>query len=252
MLPATAVDTALLQLLFTAIGLVFGSFGNVLVCRLPAKESIGGRSRCPCCSRTLSARELIPVVSYVVLRGRCSGCKDPISCQYPILEFASAGVFLYALFHVDFVFIEALLLGFALWLLLLIAVIDARTQTIPDVLNITFLIVGVAYGVASERIDALAPLIGAGFFAAQWAASRGQWVGSGDIILAAGIGALLGAWPVAVFSLGLAYILGAIVVCGILLFRRNVGDHVAFGPFLAAAAFIGLVAGDAAVRFVGW
>lgn len=250
--PTASVDIALLQMLFTAVGLTFGSFGNVLVCRLPVRQTLRGRSRCPCCNRSLSPQELIPVVSYVVLRGRCSTCKEPISCQYPLVELASAIVFLYALLHTDFQLLHALLLGFALWLLLLIAVVDAKTQSIPDILNITFLIISVAYGAASGHLDAIAPVIGAGFFAAQWAVSRGRWVGSGDIILAAGIGALLGSWMVTVFALGLAYVLGAIVVSAILIFRRDMSDHIAFGPFLAAGALIALITGPTVLAVLNW
>ena len=244
MIPGTSVDIALVQVLLLAVGLTFGSFGNVLVFRLPGKQSIRGRSRCPCCNRTLAPQELVPVVSYIILRGRCTSCKEPISCQYPLVELVSAILFLYALFHTQFNVLHALLLGFALWLLFLIAIIDARTQSIPDILNITFLIVGVAYGAATGRLEAVAPLVGAGFFAAQWGVSRGRWVGSGDIILAAGMGAMLGGWRQTVLAIGLAYIVGAGLISVLLIFRKNVEQHIAFGPFLSLATFLTLIWGD--------
>lgn len=234
----------ILLLLFATLGLVLGSFGNVLICRLPSRQTILGRSRCPGCRRTLRAWELIPLLSYVALRGRCSGCARGISLQYPLVELSGALAFVYALMRSEMHIVQAVLLGTALWLLVLIAVADAKTQSIPDMLNIPFIIFSVLYGWMSGGIDLLAPCIAAGFFALQWIVSRGQWIGSGDILLAAGIGALLGSWVLTVCALGLAYILGACVASVVLLRTRHASDHIAFGPFLAAAAMLVLAFGE--------
>src|SRR5687767_9492932 len=78
-------------------GLAFGSFGNVLVYRLPLGKSLWGRSKCPSCRRKLTAMELIPVLSFLFLKGKCRSCKKRLSWQYPLVELASAGVFLFAL-----------------------------------------------------------------------------------------------------------------------------------------------------------
>jgi len=230
--------------LFTVLGLVFGSFGTVLVSRIPAGRHIGGRSRCPRCKHVLGVGELIPVMSYVLLAGRCRHCKKSIGPFYPCIELASAGLFLVA-FFLDRAPLPALLLAFSLWLMLLIAVIDARTQTIHDALNLSFIIFSVAHAVAIGQLQVAGALLLALFFGAQWLVSRGKWVGSGDILLGAGIGFLLGDWENALLCLGLAYILGATAASYLLLFKKaSRKSHIPFGPFLAAAALLTILFGD--------
>lgn len=227
--------------LFLLLGLVFGSFGSVLITRVPGGENIGGRSRCPDCKKTLRPAELIPVISYLFLRGRCRRCRSPIGLLYPSLELASGGLFVLA-WQMHAAVISSLLLGFALWLLLLIVIIDARTQTISDFLNIPFLILALAYGASIPPMPLDGAILGVAFFGVQWAISRGRWIGSGDIILAGGIGALLGDWTQMAACLFLTYIIGG-MTAGILLLTKRIrrGDHIAFGPFLAAGTLAALL-----------
>ncbi len=240
------LSTGIPLILFAVLGAVFGSFGNVLIFRLPAQQSIGGRSHCPHCGRTLRVSELIPVLSYVALRARCAGCRQPIHWQYPLIEAVSALFFVFALFQLHFALIPALLLALALWLLLLIAIIDARTSLIPDALSFSLVLVALAYQVATEgSIDLTGLLVCGGFFAAQWIISRGRWVGSGDILLGGGIGLLVGSWRGALIVLFFAYVIGAAVASILLLSRRKTIDQaLPFGPFLVIGGYVAVVFGD--------
>lgn len=216
----------------------------VLVSRLPAGQHIGGRSRCPRCKHMLGAVELIPVLSYVLLAGKCRHCHRPISCLYPCVELLSALLFVLALFLAKSP-LPSLLLALSLWMLLLIAVMDLRTQTIHDALNLSFILFAVAYAVAIGRLEMGGPLLLVFFFGAQWLVSRGRWVGSGDILLGAGIGVLLGGFGSSLLCLGLAYVIGAVVAVFLLLTKRATRkSHIPFGPFLAAATLLMIIFGD--------
>lgn len=232
-------------LLFLLLGLTFGSFGNVIILRLPHSKRLDGRSHCPRCKAELAVLELIPVISFLWLRGRCAHCHKPISLQYPLVEAASALLFLLAL-HLSSDPVLAAVLALILWLLLLITVIDAHTRMIPDVLNLPLLILCVAQAIFAGHIDILGPLLLGAFFGGQWLVSKGKWVGSGDILLAISIGLLLGGLSRSLFALALAYVIGGIVASIFLLMgiadRRS---HIAFAPFLTSATLLTLLFGDA-------
>lgn len=231
--------------LFALLGLACGSFGNVVVGRLPAGQSLNGRSRCPHCGRTLGILELVPVFSWIALRARCRGCRQPISMQYPLVEIAVAGLFVLAFFLSAYDLSRAAFIAIAFWTMLMIGVIDARTRLIPDALTALLVLCGLALGFLEGDISWLGPAIAFAFFGAQWALSGGRWVGSGDVLLAGALALLLGSWQRTVLMLFLAYIGGSIVVL-LLLFTGRVGRgaHLAFGPFLVAAAFVTLAFGD--------
>jgi leader peptidase (prepilin peptidase) / N-methyltransferase len=236
-------DLVLAALIFV-LGVIFGSFGNVLIYRLPKNESIGGRSRCPHDGQPLATWDLVPIISYLILRGRCRRCSEKISLQYPLVELASGGLFLIAWSLTDAVS-ATIFLAFSLWLLLLMGVIDAQTQTIPDVLNFPFVLFAMAYGFFSGTLEPLAPLLTCTFFGLQWAVSRGKWVGSGDIILAAGVGALAGTVPRAFFLLTVTYVIGAVIALILLATgRKTHKDALAFVPFLAIGTLCTLLFAD--------
>jgi prepilin signal peptidase PulO-like enzyme (type II secretory pathway) len=238
---------------FFLAGAVMGSFGNVLIARLPNDETLGGRSHCTRCMRILRAIELIPVVSYLWLRGKCRGCKSAISPQYPLVEIASMLLFGCALLIAGGFIVPAVPLALALWLLLIISIIDAKTMGIPDILSGPFALFALLATLSrTGSVDLLAPLLGLAFFGGQWLLSRGYWVGSGDIVLAVGIGFLLGDWRLMLVCLLLSYILGAFVALGLMASKRvSRGDHVPFGPFLAAAAFLTLLVGKHLLPLLG-
>ncbi len=250
MLPAVpALDTqpeGFLTVLFLVLGLILGSFGNVIIFRLPESRTLGGRSRCMGCNRVLRVVELIPVLSFIGLGGRCRTCRVELSWQYPLVELGSGLLFVFALLGSGFSIPQAIVLAACLWLLFLIAVIDARTSLIPDMLSMPLIVLAVTLQVFRGGFDPSGLLTGALFFAAQWAVSRGQWVGSGDILLGAGIGALMGSWQRAAVFLFCAYIAGALIATFFLtLGRKTLKDQLPFGPFLVFGAFLTLVFGEA-------
>lgn len=228
-------------LLFVLLGLAVGSFGNVLLVRLKSGESLGGRSHCISCHRTIPWYDLLPVVSYVILRGRCRKCHTHISLQYPLVEFGSAVLFLLALtlHRQDLLLAGALAVLFSF--LFFACVFDARHQHIPDlftaVIALAALVIVLWQGTLFRSLlGATWPLV---WFGGQWALSRGRWVGAGDVLLAAILGFWLG-MEGAVTMIVLSYMVGAIVVTALLVFRRLSlhQKRVAFVPFLATASLL--------------
>ncbi len=235
----------MLTILFAVLGLVFGSFGNVVIARLPAGETLRGRSHCPLCGRTLRAGELVPLFSFLLLEGRCSGCKGKISWQYPLVEAASGLLFVFAALRYPADLFAAATVAAAFWSLLLIAAIDARTQSIPDVLTLLLGVCGLLLHLHFGDFGVIAALIGLVFFGAQWVLSRGKWVGSGDVFLAIAMGIFLSSWQLMLFALFSSYILGAAVVTTLLLLKRvKVTQSIAFGPFLVLGTIVAFVWGN--------
>ncbi|MFH1670962.1 MAG: prepilin peptidase [Patescibacteria group bacterium] len=240
-----------LVIFFFVLGLTFGSFGNVLILRLPRDKKIIGRSQCPKCKAQLPAGDLIPVLSYILLRGRCRFCKKKISIQYPFVELATGILFVIAVVQVPESSVVALLLAVLLWLLFLMAFIDAQIQGIPDLLNIPFVLLALLFAWFTGTLTILAPVLAAGFFAVQWIASKGAWVGSGDIILAAGIGLMLGDWQRTLVAIVVAYIVGAfIALIGLMTGKVTRRDRIAFGPFLAIGTLVTILWGEWLLKMV--
>lgn len=118
------------------IGSIVGSFLNVCICRIPLKESIvTGRSHCTKCGHVLTFREMMPILSYLFLKGKCKNCKAPISLQYPLIELANAVLYLLAVLRYGFTFYALLLCIFSS-VLLVTAGIDFHTMEIPNVLSV--------------------------------------------------------------------------------------------------------------------
>ena len=229
---------------FALLGLIFGSFGSVLVSRLPEGESIGGRSRCPHCGMTLRVLSLIPVLSYIIQRGRCRECEARIAWLYPTLEMTSALLFVIGLM-ISTSFLGALLQALILWTLLLIAVVDAQTQTIPDGLNLLLCTLGVLMVFHRGSVDLLALLVGTGFLGIQWLLSHGRWVGSGDVFLMLGLGLIFPSVAEIIITLMVAYSIGAIVAVILLMMKRTkLESSVAFGPFIVMGASATMIVGD--------
>lgn len=227
--------------LFAAFGLVLGSFANVLILRYGSKNWVGGRSKCPRCKKLLRWYDLFPVASFVMLSGKCRHCGKPISAQYPLVELASAAVFLFAYGRMPDAPVLAALSGIILYMLLVTAIVDAKHRQIPDVFTIVIAVAAVLsvalYGSWPDALLGMAT--GAGWFGWQWLLSRGKWVGSGDILLAGALGLWLGFAPT-VAMLVLAYGIGA-AFAGALLLTGTVrlkNTRLAFAPFIAAGTFV--------------
>ncbi len=235
---------------FLALGAVFGSFGNVLIDRLPSGQSLTGRSHCVGCRKTLRAWELIPIISWIALRGQCVRCGDSIPARFTLVELGSSVLFLLAAYIASFNVFVAIPACLALWAMLCVALIDYDTQTIPDVLSLIIAVCGVVLRIQDQTIPLLAVLIGGGFFAVQWLMSRGKWVGSGDVLLGAALGVLLGTWELTLLAIWFAYVIGMLTIIALLPFRRlDMNMRLAFGPFLVAGGAIALLVGDDIIAF---
>lgn len=253
-------------------GLAVGSFLNVCIYRIPLPGvSIHSprRSFCPECKKPINFYDNIPVLSYLLLRGRCRSCNTKISIIYPLVELATAALFLFMLYHFGLTLEFLLALAF-IAVLLPISVIDVRHYIIPNVLIATGLVLGltIVCAIAYQRADVwylLTRLIGA---VAGWlvlwliavigsAVLRKKAMGGGDIKLMALIGLFLGAWPELAMVIGFSAFGGAIVGSALIISGvKSRQSPIPYGPFLAGAAVLVLLWGDELwhiyLQFVGW
>lgn len=229
----------MIDIILMVYGVAFGSFLNVLADRLSKEESIGGRSHCDHCKKTLQPVDLIPVVSYVLLAGKCRYCHKKLSIQYPLMEIVTGVLFVLAWNFGPFAAIPLKLLTIALTsILLVIFVADMRYQIIPDEMQIALVVVGAALfllqgatpvGVALRIAEGILIMLPILFL---YLITKGQGMGFGDVKLAFGIGILLGAFRGGL-ALYIAFLTGAIIGVGLMVFQRSkMKSKIAFGPFL--------------------
>jgi leader peptidase (prepilin peptidase)/N-methyltransferase len=248
-------DTAAITMMIV-VGLCVGSFLNVCIYRIPRGGSLlRPRSRCPGCDHELSWFENIPVLSYVVLRGKCRRCRTGISIRYPVVELVTAVIFLahYAVFGLSALLVVRLL--FACAMIVLFA-IDLEHQILPDVITLTGLVVGLICSLAFPPgvLDALlGALLGGGVLwliaEAYFRFSGQEGMGGGDIKMLAMVGAFLG-WQLVLLTLILASVVGALVGTLLLATRRGgMKLAVPFGTFLAAGALTASLVGP---RLIAW
>ena len=239
--------TAFAAVVAGVLGLAVGSFLNVVIYRLPRKESLSKpRSRCPGCGTQIAARDNIPVLSWLLLRGRCRHCGEPISARYPLVEALTA------VLCVAVVIAEGadsdVWLGLAFVLLLIpVTFIDLDHRIIPNVLTglgAVVALVLVAVFQTDDLVEHLIAAVAAGGFLLVAAIAYPAGMGMGDVKLAFVMGLFLGrAVGPAMF---VALIAGSLV--GIVVVRRHGRKAgVPFGPFLALGGIVGLFAGDALV-----
>ena len=244
--------------LFGLAGLLFGSFLTVLVHRIPRKESaVAGRSRCPRCGTEIRARDNVPVVSWLLLRGRCRVCGEGISPEYPITEVAAAGLFVGAGAFVEPLFAAAVV-GVFLGVMLAVALIDARWRVVPNRIVYPSLVLFAVAIAVGDLLDggvrltpALVGMLGYGVPLMLIALAVPGGMGMGDVKLAGLIGLVLGAIglrfvAVAAFAGVVGGGLGAVVAMLVLRYGRK--QQIPFGPFLAAGAVLAAFAGDPIAR----
>lgn len=240
------------------IGLLVGSFLNVCIWRLPREESVvRGRSRCPACGRTIPWYDNIPLLSFAWLGRRCRFCRAPISWRYPVVELLTGVVFAAVAARWG---MTGPGLVYAAWLaaLIVVSVIDAREQIIPDIITVpgTGLAVlasacwpslhGTSSPVAALVSSLHGALLGAGAIALMGMVGefvfRKEAMGQGDVKLMALLGAILGG-PRVLLAFFLAPILGSIVGLPLRILRKQ--ELIPYGPFLSVAAVIALWWGEA-------
>jgi prepilin signal peptidase PulO-like enzyme (type II secretory pathway) len=246
----------------TLLGAIIGSFLNVVVLRYGTGRSVGGRSGCMSCGYKLRWYDLIPVVSWISLRGKCRQCRSKISCQYPLVELGTAAMFgliackiIPTMFNIHvgtFMFVWYSIIAA---ILMVIFVYDMRHKIIPDGLSFTFM--GMAFvqtlymlpshfwNSPSAWLDLLAgPIIAAPFFLI-WYFSHGQLMGFGDIKLMLGIGWFLGLAG-GVTAVVLSFWIGAIFSLALILVHRlkkgasriTMKQEIPFAPFLILGILI--------------
>ena len=230
-------------------GIVIGSFLNVCIFRIPKKENIVQSSHCMSCGRKLGWRDMVPVFSYIMLRGRCRQCGAKISIQYPLIEALNGVLYVIVFMANGFTFSSALycLMTSAL---IVITVIDERTFRIPVTFNLFIGLLGIIMTVYDYR-HIVSHLIGAFcvslFLYGLYYFSSGKAIGGADIKLMAYAGLLLGARNI-LLAFVLACILGSVLhTIRMKVSKRN--NLLAMGPYLSAGIYIAALWGD---RFWTW
>ncbi|MES2214152.1 MAG: prepilin peptidase [Patescibacteria group bacterium] len=239
-------------------GILIGSFLNVLGLRWNSGRGIGGRSFCVVCEKSLHWWELVPVISFVGLRGKCSTCKTKISWQYPLVELWTGLIFatLAQVFDptLGVTGLLSYLLSLAVFCIYIVLVIyDIRHKILPDELVYAAAIIALLlrFLIGGSVLDWLSGLILFGFFALIWVLSRGRAMGFGDAKLAVSIGLLLGA-PAGFSSLALAFWVGSVVTLSAMLISRSstlfrgakgltMKSEIPFAPFLVIGAWLALI-----------
>ena len=253
------------------IGICIGSFLNVLIDRLPSNKSILGRSHCEFCKKELKWKDLIPVASFVYLKGRCRYCHTPLSYQYPAVEIITGVLFVSTylilisggIFNFQFsIFNEiinhkSLIISLVYYLIIVSAFIvvffaDLKYGIIPDKILIPTAVISLAYiafsifyplssnvqfSIFNHLLSAVAAFL---FFLFIYLVTRGRGMGFGDVKLAFVIGLILG-FPGIVLAIYIAFLTGGLVGIILILWKKKkLKSAVPFGPFLIIGAFTAL------------
>ena len=234
---------------FFIIGAAIGSFLNVVIDRVALGEHILGRSYCNHCRATLKTLDLVPIVSFVGLGGRCRYCRRPISWQYPLVELATATLFIYLAYFLVLsqVFSLFAFVYFALVLaiLIVVAVVDIKFSLVPTTFVFAGAIVALFYSYFNLTSQEFVVNV---FVAAVLAVAlllvvvltRGRGMGSGDIPLVFLISLFLG-WPKSAVAIFAAFVLGAVVALSLIIAgRKKFGQTIPFAPFLVTGTILAL------------
>jgi len=281
-----AANPVLLTVIVFIFGLLVGSFLNVVIYRLPvmmqrgwrrdclemleqpaeAEEEVFNltrpRSRCPQCSTQITALQNIPVISYLVLRGKCASCKTPIPKRYPVVELLTGIASAVIAWHFGATPEMLAALGLT-WALIALTGIDIDHQLLPDSITLPLMWIGLALSLAYPQagthtlfIDPVTALVGAmAGYLSLWSVywlfkiiTGKEGMGYGDFKLLAVLGAWLG-WQMLPLIIILSAVVGAVVgIAMIVLFRHQASKPIPFGPYLAAAGWIALMWGDRIVE----
>lgn len=231
-------------LLFFIVGIIFGSFYNVVGYRVPKGESlVYPPSHCTKCNHRLSPLELIPIFSFLFLEGKCKVCKEKISWFYPIFEFSS-GVLFSVSYMVFGLSLECLLTIVFISMLLIIIISDYQTMIIPDSILIFFgfLIILIKYFIGGIEVVGVSLLNGLGAFAFMFLLKifgdflfKKESMGGGDIKLLGVFGVMIG-FPMSIVSVFLAAIIGLPI--SLINMKKTTTHEIPFGPYLAVSAII--------------
>lgn len=238
------------------LGLCFGSFANVVIYRLPKSQSVvKPRSRCPKCRKMIAWYDNIPVLSWIILRGRCRNCRTGISIRYPFVELLMGFLFLlvFLKYGVSWTCLELLILTFGL---VTVSMIDLDHRIIPDEFSLSGIVLGILGSLLNpERsaFDSIAGvLLGGGFL---WLVAylylvlrKEDGLGGGDIKLLAWIGAYLG-WISIPFTILVSSVLGSVFGLVLIVRGGSLKTSLPFGPFIVVAAYLYLFVGEDLARW---
>jgi leader peptidase (prepilin peptidase)/N-methyltransferase len=240
----------------TFLGLIIGSFLNVVIHRVPRQQSIvSPGSRCPHCGYELRWYDNIPIVSWATLGGRCRRCRAAISIRYPIVELVTALVFIAHYYVYGWTPLLAVRLAFAASLVALFA-IDLEHHLLPDAITLPGIVVGLIASVflpPGPLASVIGVLIGGGFLwlvgEAYFRYSGQEGMGGGDVKMLAMIGAFLG-WKLVLLTLILGSILGSVIGLAVIGIKRGTMKYaLPFGTFLALGALAASLIGE---QLVAW
>jgi leader peptidase (prepilin peptidase)/N-methyltransferase len=275
---AMLADPAAFAAVAGLFGLMVGSFLNVVIHRLPkmmeqdwqcqCAELRGEdppvaelltlaipRSRCPHCGHQITALENIPILSWLMLRGKCSGCSAPISMRYPVVEAVTGILTAFAAWHFGFGWSAAGAILFV-WAMVALTGIDFDTQLLPDSITLPLVWLGLLFNHSGTYTSLSSAVIGAvAGYLSLWSVYWGfklttgkEGMGFGDFKLLAAIGAFLG-WKLLPIVILFSSVVGAAVGIALIVFARHGRSvPIPFGPYLAAAGILALVWGDSLTR----
>ena len=284
--------TILTYVALALFGLILGSFAGASVWRLRARQLVADkkageqvdhaeytklkklahqktasdRSRCLHCGYTLKWYDLIPLVSWIALRGRCRECRKPIGIMEPLIELGTALFFVVSFLLWPYPLTSGIPIAeFVLWLaagvgLAIMFAYDTRWFLLPDRINFAVIGIGLVSAVlmiidSPDHVGALFNVLGSvgvlsGIYFILYLLSKGRWIGFGDIKLGLGLGLLLGDWQLAAIALFLANLIGCLIVLPMMITGKlQRQSHVPFGPLLIAGAIIAKLVGVGLVEF---
>ena len=242
------METAVIYIFFVILGACIGSFINVVISRLPHKGAFlsSSRSKCPSCNKTIRPYDLFPIISYIILLGKCRDCKTRVSLRYPLVE-ATGSVFAVMCVFFFGLTLLALMVYIVVMILLAISLIDFDTMEIPNSLNLALILPAASAIWLLPDVTITSHIIG--FFSISLPmllltlAIKGAF-GGGDIKLMAVCGFLLG-WELSLLAFFLALLAGGGIAAFLLMSgRRKRGQHMVFGPALCFGIVISLFFGS--------
>ena len=232
------------------ISSVLGSFFNMLIHRLPRNQEIVKKpSHCPKCQHKLTWLDLLPILSYLFLKGRCRYCREKIASRYLLVEISSVFLFTtcWLIFGPTYLFLKY---SFFLSIMLLIFFTDLETKKIPDSLNYVLVCIGLLLGFYQHTIvdSILGLIIGSliflsiGFLAKLY--YKKEALGGGDVKLSGAIGAYWGL-SIMLFSIYFSFLIGGLVSIFLIILKKKTNqDYIAFGPFMVLGSILALLISD--------
>jgi len=232
-------------------GLIIGSFLNCLIWRLHKKEGLMNRSYCPKCKQQIAWYDNVPVLSFILLRGKCRQCGKAISWQYPIVELLAGILFVVSFTinsnpaeFIDFtILIQILRDWFLISVMMVIFIYDLRWYLILDIVTLPACLIMLIFNLSlnfSLWNLLISGIIGSSFFLIQFVISDGKWIGGGDIRLGLLIGLSLG-WPGVLVAIIISYFIGSIMGLSLIaLGKKQWGSEVPLGIFLSVGTIISL------------